>query len=334
MIRAAARTSPASYSKACDTFGASDYTAIGTGLGREGLVHLNELNPVRNRFVAEHFLEGTPTGIKHRLRHFRFGELRCRDIPDHDAAVGAHQAGRSFVKLIAAAVGDLGMDCSDALLAPSARRLGQRGLMLAIMLQRRDGFAVAAGRQRFQAKINADLAVACGGDVRHFNTDVEIPMPTCVLAEAAVVKIAVDWARQPETVAAPQMDNGIAINLDGARPDRNPSKRALRATAGAEAWAASRCVPREYKSPTNRRNRVGVQAKLSAGTAAQRVKINPRWPAALPFLRLPLYIAEIIPNESDRAGVTLQMASGAVFHAVAVGQDHRRIIHQKHKDFT
>src|SRR5580692_10425587 len=90
VARATIRTFPCSYSKLCDTFRASDYTAIGTGLGRELLVHFHKYC----RFIFQHISESRPSSIQNRFRHSRFCQTFRIDIPNRDERVFASETCR------------------------------------------------------------------------------------------------------------------------------------------------------------------------------------------------------------------------------------------------
>src|SRR4051812_3061982 len=78
---------PCSYSDSCDTFGATDASAIRTGTGSIGLFDFLIPATTRNRFVVEHQSEVRPSGIKYRLCHFSLGKPGNIDVPYDNMAI-------------------------------------------------------------------------------------------------------------------------------------------------------------------------------------------------------------------------------------------------------
>lgn len=323
MDRSALAARPASYFKVCDTFRATDATAFGTHLSRESLARFGVFDAVPNGFVSQHRPERTPTGIQHRLRHFRLGEFRCRDISNHNAPVGPHEVGGSFVQMIAPTVCDLGMDGFHARSIAGPLRHGQGAFVLPIVLKRRDRFARAARRQRLEAQVYTDSAYAECRNIGDICRDIEIPAPSRVLRKRALTKLIVNRARKPDAIIASQVTNSRAPDLEGSWDQWDPSKCAPRTIASPKARTPSDSVARLGELPADGLHCVGVQPKISSRASAKLHEIEGCRPAVLPLLSLPLHVATVIPNDIHRSRVALKMPSlRAVFDAVAVGDQH------------
>src|ERR1039458_1514924 len=152
MRRATVRASPVSYSKRAHTF----RTAVGncpaarTRLGSPSFISLNKNSIVPAGLVAKLVPQHRPTCIKHGFSHPGLGKLYGADIADDDQLVFASYLCTRLVELVLSNVRDLGVDGLDAPLVTGPLLNGKRSLMLAIVLQGRDGVAVAARREGLQ----------------------------------------------------------------------------------------------------------------------------------------------------------------------------------------
>ena len=82
------------------------------------------------------------------------------------------------------------MDGCDAALV--ARSLGhsQRGLVAPVVLHSWSGSAVAARRQRLEAKVYAKCSIASGVEFKNRTLKADVPTATRILREAAGAKVA------------------------------------------------------------------------------------------------------------------------------------------------
>lgn len=273
-------TIPASHSKLCDTFRASEITTLGAGLGCPSLIDFDEHGSVPpGQLVAEHVPEGRPSCIEHGFSHPCLSEFGGAHIADRDQTVLSRQSGALDVQLVPARIGDLGVDRSGAGLAAGALRLGQRRLVAAIVAQRRYLAAVAARRQRGKAKIDADLAVAGRQIVRNLACESGVPASARVRDESTGEKAPFDWPVQPKPIPALEIGQITLTYLDGARDVRNPSEGALCAKTGAEARTAAVCVARGDELPADCVYGVAVQPKIGGTSSAELNQVEGAGPA-------------------------------------------------------
>ena len=98
-----------SYSKLCDTFRASDCTAVRTQLGSHPFVGFGVHHSALLGLVREHVPEARPAGVQHGLRHPRLGQLGRAHIADDDVCELAHERRRLLVQEMLSRVDDLGV---------------------------------------------------------------------------------------------------------------------------------------------------------------------------------------------------------------------------------
>src|SRR6516162_2776736 len=102
MLNATFTTLPVSYSKACDTFGATDCAAARACLGRSMLAHFDVLRSVLESLVAELRSKLRPAGIENGFRHLCLGEPGCAHVAHNDELVFTHEpAGLDVVEMLA-----------------------------------------------------------------------------------------------------------------------------------------------------------------------------------------------------------------------------------------
>ena len=323
MRSAAVLTIPSSHSQACDTSWASERTALGTGLGREILARLDVFTPVPYGLVSEHGSKRAPTGIQYRLRPNRFDQSQRRGIPDHDAAVGSHESGGFNMKVMSATVRDLRVDRAGTALVPRALSLAKRRFALPVVLEGGDRSAVAARRQRLQAKVYANLAFSIGLKRLDLGRDVEIPPPSRIRVERCDQHPSFNWPRKPQGIPSLEIANGCTLDEERARDHGHPSERPSRPIAGAKSRTAPGDVSRKSKLTASLVHRVRMDAEFRACPGAQLDEVYPCRPAALPFHRLPLHVAAVVPHKVHGSRVALQMMRrGCVLDPVAVRQNH------------
>src|SRR5262245_47556686 len=102
-------TRPASHSKLCDTFRASDQTAVETQLESPSFINFNISNAVPAGFVAELIAERRPTGIEHGFRNAHC-DLGGAHTADDDQLIFASGPRGLLVKMVMPCIGDLGVN--------------------------------------------------------------------------------------------------------------------------------------------------------------------------------------------------------------------------------
>jgi hypothetical protein len=266
------------HAKTCDTFRATDCTAVGAGLGSPSFVGLNVSRPVPSGFVSELRPQHRPTRIEDGLSHPSFREFGRADITNDDQFVFASEPRAPLVKMVTTGVGDLGVDRADAALISSTLRNGERGLMLAVGAKGRNGRAIAACGKRLEPEVDADLAATRRQIVSDFALETDVPASPGVLNEAARLKCPVDLSRLPEAELASEVDDVRAVDLHRARDKRNPAKRPLRAIAGAEARAPLVLVSGDGKLATYRLHGIRVQTEFGGAPGAEFDQVKCRRP--------------------------------------------------------
>ena len=262
-------TYPASYCETCDTFRAADASAIGTGLRSVSLVNLDTYGLPSGSLVPQHVAERRPAGIEHGFSHPRLGKLGGIHVADSDQVVFTSQSCAGDVELVLPGVCDLGVDRPDAELVAGSLSLGELCFVLPVMAKRRDLGSVAARGERFEPEIYADLTEPGREGVLNLALECDVPASAGILNEGAGLECAVDVPRLPEPEAALEVDGGIAINLYGARDERNPSERPFCAEAGPEARTAAMRIARSDELPADRLNSIGMQTEFSGASGAE-----------------------------------------------------------------
>ncbi len=259
-----------SYSKRAHTFrtAVGDTPTARARLGSPSFVDLDVSRIVSVGFVSRHVAERRPACIQHRFGQTRLRKLDGIDIADDDQCVVASDSCGLLMEVMAPSVGDLGVNRPDAARVSGALRNGECGLILAVMLQGWNLYAVAARRQRLEPEVDTDLTVAGGKLVGGLALECDIPAPASVLREASGLEVATQFPRFPEIELTLEVDNMRAVDFYGARNKRYPAKRFLRAAASTEAWAFMLGVTRCRKLTADRLYRIAVQTEISSGAGA------------------------------------------------------------------
>lgn len=294
MRRSAFRTFPGSHSKRAHTFRAArrNGPASRARLGSPPFVNVDKHSSVPSGLVAEHMPERRPARIENGLSHPRLCQLGCVHIADCDVLIGANDPGGLLVQMVLAGIRDFRVDRPDALLVPGALRGGKRRLVFAVVLQGRNGIAIAERGEGLEAQVDTDAAIAGRQAVLDLTLEHDIPAASRVLHEVAALELAFDFAGFPEAVALLEIDRGGTVNLRCARDEGYPAQRPLRPEGCAETRTAATLVARRGELPADLRDRVGVDTKLRSDSLCQSVQIEGGWPAnALIALPAPLSFA-------------------------------------------
>ena len=330
MGRSAVRTFPAPYSQTCDTFRATEATALRAGYGSVSFVGLDVYGPVPSGFVAELCTQRRPARIRDGLRHLRSLELSGADIADNDQRIFSGDFGRPLMQMVTPRVRDLGMDRARTTLVVRALSHSQRRLVLPIVLQGGNSRAVAACRERLEAEVDADRSIANRPILRNFALKCRVPAAAGILYEGARPNLTFDRTREPKPILTTQISYFVAANSHRSRDERYPPKSAARTAACPEAGMISHGIARMNEPATRGIHCVGVQPKYCRTSSAQPDQIEfarkARRNASFPLsLSLTLDIAAIIPHLIHRTGVSCQRPGcPSIFDAVSVRKNHRR----------
>lgn len=322
-----------SYSKRAHTFRTTvgDCPAARARLGSPSFVGFNKTRPVPAGLVFEHVPQHRPTCIENGFSHpSSLGKLCGADIADNDKLVFASYLSARFVELIFARVCNLGVDRLDAALVTGALCDGKRGLILAIVLQGRDGVAIAARRECLQSEVYSNLAIAGWQIVGNLALKTNIPATTGVLSKAARLDGVGNIPRFPEMEFALEVDNVRAVEFHSTLDKWQPAEGALGAAAGAETRSMACGVARDYKLLAYLTDRIGVQPEISGAPCSQLDKIEVRGPAPLGrtglviALDLALDFATVVPDKIDRPRMVVEMLPDRrVLDPVLESQNHR-----------
>lgn len=334
MVRSAVAAFPASYSKRAHTFRAAggNGPASRARLGSESFIGLNKRSSVPAGLIAEHRSEHRPTCIRDGLRHPRLFQAGHIHIADNDQGVFARNPGTRFVQLIATRVRDLGMDGLNPTPIPGPLGGRQSVLIFPIVLERRNSFAVAARRQRLEAKVYSDAPVSSRQSFLDLALECDVPTPARILDKRSRLDRAAKIARLPETefLAVP-CDDAVS-GFDEAASEWNPSQRSLGTPACPELWSAANTESRSCKNPANLAHRFGANTQFCARAAAQSCQVEVAWPfpvaASLPLaFGLALSFAAKVPDKIDGARVCLKaLPARRIFDAKFIGQNHAEIV--------
>lgn len=315
---------PSPYSKLCDTFRPRrrQGAARRTDLGCKSFVNFLERSAERNRFIAEHVTEGRPTRIKNGLRHVGLGESGRVHVSHGDVIKLPNDAGREFVQMVTASVGDASVTLCRLPSLSSTLSIGELlchpGDVTGVCYR----LTIGQHGQAFQAQVNANTG--CDWPSRlleHVNDDVQEPVATRILREVSSVPNLCSlrqWAgiKDAKHKLSNAIPAGVAMNV--APLDRNPAERTLAA-------------PSQKRSPmlatrggvlvANRVDRRGEKAKHLTGTGRQVGQIKAGRPFLVPLQSLTLNIVAVVPDEVHGPSHAVEFAS-EVLDAIPIGQDH------------
>lgn len=280
MMRTALRTFPAPHSETCDTFRAAEASALRTGSGSVSLVNLDIHGLPSGKFIPQHMPEHRPAGVGNGFCHPCLFELGGVHIADSDQTVFSRQFGTGDVKMMTASIGDLGMDSLGAPTVAGPLSDSELLFVLPVVAKSGDFLPVAACGERLEAEVDTNLAIACDEVIFDLALEGDIPPPASVLDEGAGLERPIDLARLPETEPALEINDGITINLECARDERNPAKRTFGAKAGSKTWAAAVDIARSNELTANRLRRVGVQSEFGSASRCQLDQIKCSRPAS------------------------------------------------------
>lgn len=315
MRSSATRASPVSYSKRAHTFrtAVGDLPAARARLGSPSFVGLNIHSSVPAGLVAELVAQRDPTRVQDGFCHLGFYELDRTDIANDDQRILTGDPSRHLVQLVAARVGDLGVDRANAAFISGALSDAERSLVCAIVPQCREERTIAACGKRLQSKVNADAAAADTQVVGHIALKDNVPAATSILREAPAFKaIQRNLARLPKPELALEICDFWAIDLNSPWNDRYPAERPLRAAARTETWTPSQCVSTDGEAAAYLVNRVRVQSKQGVAACGEFAEINGSRPLAdatglPPALSLALNLAAIIPDLIARPSMAVEV---------------------------
>jgi hypothetical protein len=260
--RAATRAFPAPYSKSCDAFRASDHTTIGAGLGSPSFGGLHKTCAVLASLVAEHVSEHRPASIRDGLCHRRLPELGGIHIADNDQRVFARNPGTRLVQLIAARIRDLGVNGLGPVAVSGPLSGRQCGFIFPVVLERGNGVAIAARRQRLEAKIYTDRSCSGRKGFGYLALKGDVPATTGILNKSAGLDRAAQFAGLPEAEFLAVPSDGASIGPHRPTAKRNPPQRPTTAGACAKARRMAGHVARGGELSANLAYRLRADAPV------------------------------------------------------------------------
>lgn len=326
-MQSAAGTFPLPFSESLEPFRTPEASALGTGLGSPSFIGLDIHCLPSGSLVPQHVPECAPAGIVDGLRHLRSCQSRRTHVSDNDQSVFFGNPRRLFVKVVPARIGNLRLNRACPLLSTSPLRTSKRGLMFAVVTQRRNLAAVAERRERLETEINPHITVSGREVVGDATLEADVPAPTCILGETSAEEFTIDLAVLPEAIYPLEVDSRVTVNAHGALDERYPADSALRSEAGPKTRALALGVAGRRELPTDGLNGVGVNAEISGGAGAELDQIECGRPAAhrssAPSpLGFSLGGAAEVPDLIACDGMTVEMLSGRrVLDAKFEGQD-------------
>ena len=302
-------------------------------MGSPSFVSFNKTRPVPAGFIFEHVPQHRPACIKHGFSHPGFCNLRGADIADDDKLVFASDSGARLMELILSGICDLGVDRLDAAFVARSLLNGERGFVLAIVLQGRNSVAVAARRECLQTEVDPDFAVASGQIVGDLTLETDIPATPGVLSKAAGLDGFGDFPRFPEMEFPFEIDNVRTVYLGRASDKRQPTESALGPGTGAKTRGMARGVARDGELFAYLTDRIGMQTEFGGATSGQIHKIEMRGPAALGRARsvggldLPLNFTAVVPDKINGTRMPIEMLPyRGVLDSILECQNHPRYI--------
>src|SRR5215469_10996904 len=174
MRSAAVRTSPVPHSKACDTFRASDASAVGTGLGSPFLADDFESNSVPQGFIAELLPQHRPAGVEHGFCHPRLRQSGRVHVANNHTAMLAHKLRRFLMQKMLPAILRPGVQCSRTAFLSSSLCQGQFRLVPPIEGGHLDPAPVRECSEVFQAKVDRDRGAFLRLSLSHLDRNVPV----------------------------------------------------------------------------------------------------------------------------------------------------------------
>lgn len=328
MRRPAIGTIPVSYSKHAHTFrtAGGNSPAARARLGSPVLGNLDVICAVPAGLVAEHILERRPTGIQDGLRHLGFDQLGRAHIPDNDSGIGTGDLGGCHVQFVFPAVGDFGVNSPNPVPISGSLGAAKRSFVFPIVTGGVNDKAVTAHGQRFQAEIDADMAIAARQIVGNVALEIDVPAPARIFSERARFELAANVSGLPEVELAFEVADIRAVDLGGTRDKRHPPERALRTKAGAKTWAPFVKIAGRDELATDHGDSVRMQAEIGGNANREFAKIETCGPTHLPTgvptpLRFPLGGYAKVPDLVASDSVSPQVLScGRVLDTIPEGQ--------------
>lgn len=319
MDRTALTTHPFSYSQTCDTFRPrlGQCAASRAGLGGKRFIHFFVPCAIRNRLVRKHRLEGMPRCVINAFRHLGFGEFAAADIANSDVIEAPHDVRAGLVQKILSCVGDLGVNLRRQTFLFGSLCLRQLVLKLTKTPRMLDLLPIGQRGKIFQPKVNAYATQWLERlNIRHFNHDVQEPVPAPISRKAGSILDLAFWQR-PGIEYAKRIASepeGIAVALQVPAFERHPAKRTLATIA--KKWTVE-LLARFGVLLAHGVDRAGVDAKLFAAAGSQHIQIEAGRPALAPLERVFLCVVAEVPNEIYRPRLLVQQTVQRL-HAVAV----------------
>jgi hypothetical protein len=275
---------------------------------------------VPHGFVAELGSKLRPAGIEHGLRQAGFGKSTGIDITDADEPVLPHDPCRQPMQEVFATICDLGVDGSNARLAPGTLGDGERLLVPAVEPRGLDLLARREGRQRFEAQVDTDLPRPMVAILRNLDLQVEIPAAAGVLSEVAATKPALEWPAEPEPVSVLEEDHLITVPVDRARRLEGDPAQGLLASPS---WPFVTGITRDRKLLADRLHRIRVQTEELTAAESKLDQIESGRPALIVPARGFLYLAAVVPHPVHRPSLSLKVPTGSrILDPIPVGQHH------------
>lgn len=230
--------------------------------------------------------------------------------------------------MMTASIGNLSVDSLGAPSVAGPLSDGELLLVLPVVAKSRDFLSVAACGERLEAEVNTDLAIARDQIIFDLALEGDIPPPASVLDEGAGLERPIDLARLPETEPALEINDGITVNLECARDERNPAKRTFGSKAGSKARASAVGIARCDELAADGLHSVGMQAEFRSASSRESDQIECSRPASCrssfpAMFGLSLGGDAKIPNLIGRDGKSLDMPSGrGILDAEFSREDH------------
>lgn len=305
MQTAAFRASPASYSKARDTFRPriGQGATIRAGLGGKTFIHFLVPRAMPNGLVREHVSEGRPACIKNGLRHAGFGESSGVHIANRDVIELCNDPGRELVQQVGAAVLDLGVYRLSATALVGSLG-GSKGWFRSPVNPRGvDLFTIGECGEVFQSEVDPNAFERLSSRAAlNFNDDIQEPVPLAVSGEAASILDFSIWkiAGLEDAEGLTGKAEGVSFALQALALNRNPTQAAPAPVAKVRPVLIGAGLGVLLADHIER---CGQYPKLFAAARSQVVEIKPGEPFAAPFEGILLPVVAIVPDEINNPGL-------------------------------
>ena len=319
-----AATDPVSHYEVLSTFWAAACAARGTDLRGKHLINLDAFGSVPHGFIAELMSKLRPASVEYVLAKASSGKPFDIDLTDAYASVLTNEPCRNLVQEMPAAMGDLGMDSSQAPRPASPLGNGEFCGVLAEVPGITDFLSAGKHGQFLQSQVDANLSATTIIKLPKLYLDVKVPSSSSVPGETPALDTSLERPRQPKPVSALAKNNRVAPYVDRTPAlEGNPAKTFSAAPSGpplADISGKSELL-------ANGIHGIRVQAQVARSATSELEQVKKCWPALVVPSSSFLSLSAKVPDRVNCSRLDIKRLAAA-FDPVAIRQEHYCILTQ------